>query len=140
LILGIAATGRLVFERLRLDREIVALRPTAEALSAVARSADEARAALRAVAQARQTRRELLVQLYGVIGALPDSSYLTAVTVAPDGKGSVIGMARRPTEVLAALEEFGRIRAPRLDQSFGQLPIPSAPWIPFSIHFGQAAR
>ncbi|HEU5155049.1 MAG TPA: hypothetical protein VFU03_09995 [Gemmatimonadales bacterium] len=127
-------------ETRRLDHEIAALRPTADALGALSRNAEAARRALEAVAGARQTRRDLVKQLYSVIAPLPDSAYLTAVSIAPDGKGSLEGLALRPSEVLASLATSRPSRTLHLDSSSDQLPTPLAPWSSFSIQLGPAKR
>jgi len=137
-VAGTAFTGRAILEQRRLDREIASLEPAAAALDSLAKRAAEVRDALRTLEAARQSRRRTLELFSAVVLALPDSAYLTALSLSADGHGTATGMAQRPSEVVAGFERHGGVQAPRLDRGTAQLPTPSAPWVGFNVQFGQA--
>ncbi|HEV8356901.1 MAG TPA: hypothetical protein VGQ17_09080 [Gemmatimonadales bacterium] len=137
-VAGTVFTGRAILEQRRLDREIASLGPAAAALDSLARRAAEVRDAFRMLEAARQSRRRTLELFSAVVLALPDSAYLTALSLSADGHGTATGMAQRPSEVVAGLERHGGVQAPRLDRATAQLPTPSAPWVGFNVQFGQA--
>ena len=134
---GTAIVGRTILERRRLDREIAALRPAAAALDSLARLAADARHALNTVEAARRSRHRLLQVFSAVVLALPDSAYLTALSLSADGQGTATGMAQRPSEVITRLEKHGGVPSPRLERGGAQLATPAAPWVGFNLQFGE---
>ena len=137
---GTAIVGRTILERRRLDGEILALRPAAAALDSLAKLAADARDAFNTVEAARRSCRRLLGVLSAVVLALPDSAYLTALSLSADGQGTATGMAQRPSEVITRLEKYGGVPSPRLDRGGAQLATPAAPWVGFNLQFGETRK
>jgi len=124
-------------ERQRLDRELAALRPATTALASLDRESRLAARMLQAVEVSRADYLRLLAQLHAVILALPDSAYLTTVSLSARGPGSVTGMARRPTEGLSAFRAQAGLADARLKTAGPHIPTPQAPWGEFTIQFGK---
>jgi hypothetical protein len=73
-----------------------------------------------------------------LVQALPDSSFLTSLTVSNDGAGRLSGAARRPLQVLARFEHLSAIARPRIEGGTVRDQIGGQPWERFTLAFGQA--
>lgn len=138
LLAGAAFLVRLAAERRSVLRDLAALqRPLADALT-VRRKVHEARETLDAVAVSRVQRTSGLAALAAITSALPDSAVITSLAWSIDSGGLVVGAARRPETLPAALARAGI--AVRLDSS----PAASSPtltgWQIFRLRHGVVSR
>lgn len=138
-LLGSAYLGRLTVERRRIERELLRLEAPAAALRGLRQEMRSARDMTEAVAAAERGARELTRRLAEVAGALPDSAFLTVLTVSARGNGAITGYARRAAEVAASLERAGGIRAPRLEGRTAREIVGGREWDRFTIAFGDSA-
>lgn len=99
-----------------------------------------AREMTEAVAAAELGAHDLTRRLADLAGALPDSAFLTSLTISAGGDGAVTGYARRAAEVVASLERAGGIRAPRLEGRLAREVLGGREWDRFTIAFGDSVR
>lgn len=91
------------------------LSPAADAVADARRRLHTAQAALTAVRQDESRRNTPLAALVSVLGALPDSAYLTDVRWHDRGSGTIVGAAPMAAQLLARLESRTTLIAPRLE-------------------------
>ena len=86
-----------------------------------------------------QARRSRITGMLGAIaGALPDSAFITSLTIDSAGTGQIAGYARRGSEVLARLDAAQAVVAPALDNQGSRQSVAGREWEVFSIRFGES--
>jgi hypothetical protein len=113
----IAATlviGRVHRETHQIERELAALEQSAAAVVKLRREIGEAVAMIDALDQADQQRSAILGRLAAIVASLPDSAYLSSVTIDRQGVGTLTGAAPQAARVVAALDRDGAVAGPRL--------------------------
>lgn len=137
--LAVAAAIRFERERREIEREIVRLEPTAQALAEARRAVGNAAAMVDALESTDRTRGALLVRLGQMAAALPDSAYLTTLTLTVSGGGTMTGAARRAGPAIAGLEREDAVASPRLGGPVVRELVDGRAWERFSASFGSAA-
>jgi hypothetical protein len=138
-LVAAASVISLTRQRRAIDRELSRLMEPVAALSAVRREVHMGQSMIDAVGNDGDTRGSVVRLLAGITTALPDSSFLTSLSLQKDGRGSLGGYGRRASEVLASLEGSGILLNPRLDGQLGREVIAGLEWERFSIAFGERA-
>jgi hypothetical protein len=134
LVIG-ASVLNLMRQRRYVDREVALLAEPVAALSRVKQEVAIGRAMIDAVGKDGAARGSALRLLAAITDALPDSAFLTSLSI--DGsRGYLGGYSRRASETLARLERSGAIIAPRLDGQLGREMFNGIEWERFSIAFG----
>jgi Tfp pilus assembly protein PilN len=124
-------------ERRSVDREIERLRAPAAAIGTARRALGNATALVDSIETAQRDRARPLGRLAALSVALPDSSYATSLTF--DGTGGELAMvARRSSEVTAALEQVRAIAAPRIEGSVVREASGGREWERFGVRFEAA--
>jgi hypothetical protein len=131
-----AWTIRFGLEVHRTRSDLIRLDGARQALLAGQAVRHRAEAMLFALDAADPARRRLQDQLLAVASALPDSAYLSSLTVDTSGGGLLTGGAYRATDVVAALERAHAAPNPRLDGAITPDPLTSARWERFTILLG----
>jgi hypothetical protein len=139
---GVAAGAFLRFdrERRRVDAELTRLAAPLAALLTARREMGKAQAMLDAVASSTVDRLKLPLMVRAVTQSLPDSAFLSSLTLDINGVGSLSGAARRPREVVARLEHTPGVASPGLQGGTVLEEIENAPWERFTIGFGKEVR
>jgi hypothetical protein len=113
--IAMTLTGsRMARESRRIDRELAQLREPAAALLALRQQLDEATGMVQTIEQARHDRSAVLERLTRMLLALPDSAYLTSLSLDAQGNGSATGGALQGARVVAAWDRDGIAIGPRL--------------------------
>jgi hypothetical protein len=110
---GVALLARLQRESDRIAAELADLKAPVVAVAAARRKLGDAARMVEAVERSDRERSAILRQLGAIAAALPDSAFLTSVAIQERG-GSMSGLARQATGVVAALERDQAIAAPKL--------------------------
>lgn len=110
---AVAFLVRLQHERAAVERELHQLSQPALAIGAAHRKLTEAARMVETIARAERERARMLVRLDGVTAALPDSVYLTSLTL-DDSSGTVSGLSQQAVGVLASFERRPDLASPRL--------------------------
>lgn len=97
------------------ERELRALGLAVDSALALHRDLDAARGVLATIGAAAEGRSRHLVLLADLTRALPDSSVLVALRIAPDSSVRVAGYAASGARVLAQLETVRRLRGARFE-------------------------
>lgn len=139
-LVGSAYLIRLTVERRRVERALLRLEAPAAALRTLRKEMRTARDMTEAIAATEQGAHDLTRQLTEVASALPDSAFLTSLTISAGGNGAITGYARRAAEVVASLERAGGTRAPRLEGRLAREALGGREWDRFSIAFGDSPR
>jgi hypothetical protein len=140
---GLVATSYLVkltIDRRRVERELARLEQPAAALLALRREMRTARGMVAAVDATEQVEHDLGRQLGDIAAAVPDSAFLSLLTLSAAGDGAVTGYARRASEVAASFERSNRIRAPRFEGRLTKELLLGREWDRFTIAFGDTAK
>jgi hypothetical protein len=87
------------------------------------------------VETARRDRRRTLEQLAGLSVALPDSAYVTSLALDGSGSGELAVVARRSSEVAAALERVRAIAMPRIEGTVVREIAGGREWERFTVRF-----
>jgi hypothetical protein len=142
-LLWLAVAGlslnRLVHDAAALDRELARFEPARASVLAARRRYDEAVAMIRAVERADRARGAVAARTAAILLALPDSAFLTSLHVAGGAAGELSGSARRPSDVIAALERNGAVAAPRLAAPATRDVIGAREYERFTLRFGSAS-
>jgi hypothetical protein len=140
LVVGVVAVLRYRQERRHVDTELARLAAPLAALLAARREMGRTQAMLEAVAANDADRLRIPRLTEELVHALPDSAFLTSLTVSDDGNGRLSGAARRPLQVLARFEHLSIIARPRLEGGTVRDQIGGQPWERFTLAFGQARQ
>ena len=135
LVIGVAAF-RFTGQRRAVEAELALVAAPVAALSEVKREMAQGAAMLSAVERDAARRGQLLDFLTALTIALPDSAFLTSLTLEASGAGYLGGYARRASEVLARLERSAVIAGPEVDGQQGREVLAGVEWERFSISFG----
>jgi hypothetical protein len=127
---------RLRGERLAVDRELARLEQPATAVAAARRSLSEAARLVETLDRAERDRVRLLAQFAALTAALPDSAFLTAFALDDAGRGEMSIVARRSSEVFAALDRADAGASPRLGGALVRETIGGREWERFTVAFG----
>jgi len=97
------------------ERELRALGPAVNSALALRRDLDAAAGVLATIGAAAEGRSRHLALLADLTRALPDSSVLVALRIAPDSTVRLAGYAASGAQVLARLEQVARVRGARFE-------------------------
>lgn len=97
------------------ERELRALGPAVDSALALRRDLDAAAAVLETIGAAAEGRSRHLALLGEITRALPDSSVLVALRIAPDSTVRLAGYAASGAQVLARLETVTQLRGARFE-------------------------
>jgi hypothetical protein len=134
------AAGRMHAERARLDSEIVRLEAPVAAMGRAGRALDSASRMVRGIATAEADRGRILATLTAISAALPDSAYITALTLDRRGRGELTVVARHSSEVLAAFEQSTELVSPQLEGGVVRETSAGREWERFTVTLGGVAR
>jgi Tfp pilus assembly protein PilN len=122
-------------ERRAVNREIERLRAPAEAIGSARRALGVAAELVDSVETAGRNRARTLEQLAGLSAAMPDSAYATSLALDEGGGGELAVVARRSSEVAAALERVGAIATPRIEGTVVREVAAGREWERFTVRF-----
>lgn len=114
LLAGALVIERIYREQKRIERELAELREPAAALLGLRRELGEATLMVETIEAAERERGGVLSRVAAIAVALPDSAYLTSLTLHRDGSGTVTGAALQAARVAAALDREGAAVSPSL--------------------------
>jgi hypothetical protein len=132
--------GRLTLERRRVEAELTRLEKPAAALVALHAEMRAAREMVGAVDAAEKSGHTLGRRLADVAVAVPDSAFLSSLTISSDGRGVVTGYARQAAEVAASFDRSARIRTPKLEGHQTKEFLFGREWDRFTISLGDSAK
>lgn len=135
--LGTLYAMRLVVGLRGTRRELARLAQPAAAVIGARRELSEASALIETVTRASATRGTIAERLQRISSALPDSSFLTSLTLDTGGSGVLTGLAQRAADVVARLETRGAVAHPRLDGPVLRETAAGRDWERFTIIFGE---
>jgi len=135
---GVAYVGGLGRQGGDAESQLATLRPALGAALAVRRDLDAATSSLETLRAADARRLHFARLLAEVTSALPDSSFLRALRVERDGRGSLVGYAPDAAAVLVALERVRRVSSPEVEGAVVREVIGTREWERFTISFRAA--
>lgn len=118
------------------NREIATLARPVAALREARHQLALARETIAVLDHQQGNRTRVVALMSAIAGALPDSSFLTSLTLESDGSGRITGYASRASEVLARLDAAQVVTAPVLESQQARQPIGGRDMEAFSIRFG----
>jgi hypothetical protein len=135
------ATGGIVAYRLhrearRIDARLTALEAPVEAVRAARAEIASVSAMLEAATSAEHERASTALRLGEIAAALPDSAYLSSLSLEEGGGGTLAGSARRASELLENLERAGAAPGAELEGPVLREPRGGAVWERFTLRFG----
>ncbi len=137
---GALYAARLVVGLRQTKRELARLARPAAAVLAARRDLRDASALIETLNQAAAQREVVAARLGRISPALPDSAFLTSLTLDASGSGVLTGLARRAADVVARLEARGAVAHPRLDGPVLRERTAGRDWERFTILFGRESR
>jgi Tfp pilus assembly protein PilN len=132
-----ASLADLYRERRALAREQAALAGPLAALRTAQGEVDAARDMVAAIEATSEAQAAFSIRLAAVARSLPDSAFLTSLTLNEAGRGSITGVARRAAQVVATLEADRSIGQARLDGPSVHERIRGSDWERFVIAVGE---
>jgi hypothetical protein len=139
-LLGGLYLGRLIVGLNHTKRELARLQRPAAAVSTARRELRDASALIQALNSAAAERTSVAARLARISSALPDSAFLTSLTLDVDGSGVLTGLARRAADVVARLQARGGLTGARLDGPVLRETFAGKAWERFTIVFGRETR
>ena len=136
LVVAVAAGIRLRIEVRQLDAELARLREPRQALLAARQAMDSAGDMLAALDRAQAGRTLVATHLMALVKALPDSTFLTALTLEQTGDGAVTGRTQGVGRLIEALEGVPGLGATRLDGATVRDTAQGTRWEGFSLRLG----
>lgn len=127
-------------QRRSVDRELALLAEPVAAMAGLKREIATGSTMIAAVQSDRARSSAMIHFLAAVTAALPDSAFLSSLTVDSAGRGFFGGFARRSSEVVARLERSAVVVAPRLEVQPGREVLGGTEWERFSITFGSVSE
>lgn len=121
-------------------RELARLAQPAAAVIAARRELRDATALIETLDRASADRPAVAARLERIVAALPDSAFLTSLTLDATGAGVLTGLARRAADVVARLEASGAVTHARLDGPVLRETMAGKDWERFTIVFGEGGR
>lgn len=110
---GIGFALRVQREERRIGRELSALDPAVRAVATARRKLGDAARMVEAVERTEREQGAMLRRLAAITAGLPDSAYLTSLTL-DEGGGAMSGLAPQASRIVAVLERDTTIAAPRM--------------------------
>jgi hypothetical protein len=138
-VAGVTLAARIHSARAAVDREMARLEAPVSAISRAAQGLDSASHMVQGVAQAQDLRARVLGTLTSISVALPDSGFVTAITVDAHGRGEITFVARRSSEVLAMLDGDPGLVSPRLEGGVARETLNGRAWERFTVSLGHGA-
>lgn len=139
-LLGGLYVTRLVVGLNGTKRELARLQRPAATVSAARRELRDASALIETLNTAAAQRAGVGARLARISNALPDSAFLTSLTLVADGSGVLTGLARRAADVVARLQTRGAVSGARLDGPVLRESAAGKDWERFTIVFGRETR
>ncbi len=139
-LVGASYLLRLSVERRRVERELLRLEEPAAALRALRIEMRTAEEMTTAVAAAERAGHDVRQRLESVAAAVPDSAFLSSLTLSAAGNGTATGYAHRAAEVAASFERAPGVRSPRLEGRLTREVLLGREWDRFTISFGDSAK
>jgi hypothetical protein len=136
LLVGAIAVIRLRVESRRVTAELARLQTPRQALLAARQTMDSARAMLTALDEASAARGQVAGRLAAIAKALPDSAFLTAITLDRGGPGVLAGRARQAPLVAAALGAAPGVGSLQLEAVTVRDTVAGLGWERFSFRLG----
>jgi hypothetical protein len=130
----------LIHQRSAAEAELLRLRQDVTSALAARADLDHITDALAFLGHAEERRTHHAALLARVTAALPDSAFLAAFRVDPDGRGMLAGYAPRAAEVVAALEHVRGLSQPALEGPVTREVQGSREWDRFSVRFRVGGR
>lgn len=140
ILLGAGSWSRDVLERRRIESRLAEIDGPLAALMAAEAGADSVMRMIDRLDREAVVEGEASATLLRVAMAVPDSAFLTQLRVDSAGVGLVVGAARRPAAVLAALEGQAQVGMPRFEGRTTQDVVAGRPIERFAIGFGRKER
>jgi len=137
---GAVYLARLSHERAAVEREIAGLATPVAAVQRARRALGATAGIVETLERERAARGAVLGSLAGLIAALPDSDFATALTLDATGSGEVSLVARRSSEVIAALETSAAVVSPRIAGAVMRESVAGRDRERFTITFGGGSR
>lgn len=137
-LVGAASLMRLTITRRKVDQELARLEAPAAALRTLRREMRTAREMTEAIASAERSGHDLTRRFAEVAAALPDSAFLTSLSLTAAGNGTTTGYAPRAAEVAANFERANSLRAPHLEGRIVREAVLGREWDRFSLSFGDS--
>lgn len=137
LLLGGLYAARLVLGLRETKRELARLAMPAAVVVAARRELRDAAALIETLDQSAAQRQAVAGRLARIAAALPDSAFLTSLTLDARGAGVLTGLARRAADVVARLDARGAVAHPRLDGPVLRETAAGKEWERFTITFGE---
>lgn len=128
--------GSHVTQRRAVARELAALSQPVAAFREARRQQLLTRETIAVLDQEEAGRSRLVAMLSAIAAAMPDSSFLSSVSMEADGTGRIAGYAKRGSEVLARLDAAQAVVAPDLENQRSRQQIGGREMESFSIRFG----
>jgi hypothetical protein len=123
-------------ERRHLDRELAAVAAPLRAVLTARRAAGSAAQMVETIEQQQGERTAIVRQVAMIAEAMPDSAYLTFLSLDGKGMGEMTGMAPRATSVVSALERRAAAVGPKLIGSAVREPMGGEELESFRVAFG----
>lgn len=120
-----------------LDTELARLAPAMASLREARRKIGQAEGWVGAVDAMGHSRDAMRLNLGRILLSLPDSSYLTSLTLGEDGTASLSGTAREATGVAARIEQRTGLSNVHIDGTPLIVASPGRRWERFSIRTGR---
>lgn len=119
-----------------LDAELARIAPAMTTLREARRRLGQAEGWVSTVDAMGKSRDAMRLTLSRILISLPDSSYLTSLTLGDDGTASLSGTAREATGVAARIEKLTELRNVRIDGTPLIVASPGRRWERFAIRAG----
>lgn len=127
---------RLERERVAVARELARLERPAEAVRAARRALGQAAAMVETLDRASVARGLVAARAVAVAAAMPDSAFLTSLTLDATGRGELGVVARRAAAVLEALDQSGAVVSPRVEGAVVREAVAGRDRERFTVVFG----
>ena len=139
-LLGVLYVLRIGIGLQATSRELARLARPAATVSAARRELRDAGLLIATLNDASGGRASIAARLARISAALPDSAFLTSLTLDADGSGVMTGLARRAADVVARLQARGAVVGARLDGPVLRETSAGKDWERFTILFGRERR
>jgi Fimbrial assembly protein (PilN) len=136
LVVAVVAGIRLRIDVSQLDAELARLREPRQALLAARQAMDSAGDMLAALDHAQASRTLVATHLMALVKALPDSTFLTSITLDHTGNGTATGRTQGVGGLVEALEATPGLGAVRLEGATVRDTAPGTRWERFSLRLG----
>jgi hypothetical protein len=133
LMVALAAGIRLQVEAHQVGAELTRLRAPRRALLAARQAMDSAGDMLVALDGARAGRTFVATHLMALVKALPDSTFLMALTLDNTGNGTAAGLTQSVGRLVEALESASDLGAARLEGATVRDTLAGSQWERFSV-------